>query len=305
MSCEGSKVSVYMKAWSVSCTLINNHFFVWFALGMLALGALCNGCLYALSPFLPPLFPLLLSSLSDPLPEMRSIACWVLSKFSALYPETHAPSPDNNSSSSQSRAQSPSYYYLQSLYTLLPLLLDPHPKVQVAALSAMSILVEHSYAIADGDEQGSEDADSPYPAAPLNILTPHILSILATFHIAFPVYGNKSKLLSVDMIGVLIDTLGAEGMIHPPSILHPPCILHSLPQYVGRYHLPALLPEVQRVVVGWVEEVMKAKPGGDGAGPTPLQCIYGGMQLYVPLLMQFFFSLDDYDARIFPLLEVR
>ncbi|RYY68177.1 hypothetical protein EON63_25070, partial [archaeon] len=192
-------------------------------LGMLALGALCNGCLYALSPFLPPLFPLLLSSLSDPLPEMRSIACWVLSKFSALYPETSIHTnddaqtpPSSQSLTPHTHTHTPSYYYLQSLYTLLPLLLDPHPKVQVAALSAMSILVEHSYGIMDmdgygngyGDGNGGDGDGYGDEYGNHNILTPHILSILSAFHIAFPLYGNKSKLLSVDMIGVIIDTLG-------------------------------------------------------------------------------------------------
>lgn len=53
--------------------------------GMLALGALSNGCLDAMLPYIPQLFPFFLSSFNDSLPEMRCITCWVASRYSALF----------------------------------------------------------------------------------------------------------------------------------------------------------------------------------------------------------------------------
>ena len=49
--------------------------------GMLALGALSTGCLPDMGPYLPQLFPFLVANLAEPVPEMRSIACWVLSRY--------------------------------------------------------------------------------------------------------------------------------------------------------------------------------------------------------------------------------
>lgn len=49
--------------------------------GLLALGALSHGCEDALSYYTPHILPFLISSLQEQTPELRSIACWVLSRY--------------------------------------------------------------------------------------------------------------------------------------------------------------------------------------------------------------------------------
>jgi hypothetical protein len=53
--------------------------------GMLALGALSSGCLEEISMYIPQLFPFIIISLKNNLPEMRSISCWVVSRFCRLF----------------------------------------------------------------------------------------------------------------------------------------------------------------------------------------------------------------------------
>jgi len=140
--------------------------------GMLALGALSTGCMHDMGPYLPQLFPFLVQNLAEPVPEMRSIACWVLSRYCTWIFEDEAlqvrwcgslpteaclpahayccvggpraadqyPShPRFLFSFQESGAAEP--YFVQMLEGLLHIMLDTRPKVQSACCSALCILV--------------------------------------------------------------------------------------------------------------------------------------------------------------------
>jgi hypothetical protein len=90
-------------------------------------------------------------------------------------------------------------YYEQTLRVLLTTLFDATPKVQVAASSALCILVENAfyYTLSEEEEE-------------VNILSAALPDILLAIHRAFDVYGIKSSLVLVDTVGTIADTLGAE-----------------------------------------------------------------------------------------------
>ena len=50
--------------------------------GILALGAIAEGCLSAIQIYLPQLVPWLIQTLADPRALIRSITCWTLSRYS-------------------------------------------------------------------------------------------------------------------------------------------------------------------------------------------------------------------------------
>ena len=50
--------------------------------GILALGAIAEGCLSAIQAYLPQLVPWLVQTLADPKALIRSITCWTLSRYS-------------------------------------------------------------------------------------------------------------------------------------------------------------------------------------------------------------------------------
>jgi len=167
--------------------------------GMLALGALATGCLQDMIQYLPSLFPFLIQSLQDPLPEMRSISCWVLSRYSELFQQ-------NNGTASPAAA-SPNQlglgFYEQTLSALLAVLFDPKPKVQVAACSALCLLIENSFFVSVRDEVSGVERE-------VNILVPFIHPLLTALHKAFDMYGVKSTLILIDTIGTLADTVREE-----------------------------------------------------------------------------------------------
>ena len=51
--------------------------------GILALGAIAEGCIEDMTPHLPTLIPLLVNMLRDPQPLVRSITCWTLGRYSS------------------------------------------------------------------------------------------------------------------------------------------------------------------------------------------------------------------------------
>lgn len=88
-------------------------------------------------------------------------------------------------------------YYTQTLQVLLNAMFDAKPKVQIAACSALGVLVEQSFYV-----HTSNSSDSS------NILLPHVHTVLTHFSRAFDLYGVKASLVLVDTIGTLADTLG-------------------------------------------------------------------------------------------------
>jgi transportin-1 len=175
--------------------------------GMLALGALSSGCLDDMADYIPQLFPFLIQNMLDSLPEMRSISCWVLSRYCALFEEHNGESLGGG-------------YYEQTLQALLATMFDVKPKVQVAACSALCILIENSFYA----------PQSSAPDAPeVNLVSLFIPAILQAVNKAFLVYGVKSSLILIDSIGTLADTVGTD-------LRNPAYTALYLPQLVAKYN---------------------------------------------------------------------
>jgi transportin-1 len=66
--------------------------------GILALGAISEGCMDGILPHLPALFPYLLQLLDDPASCIRSITCWTLGRYAnwAVSMNDHATVTSNN-----------------------------------------------------------------------------------------------------------------------------------------------------------------------------------------------------------------
>lgn len=139
--------------------------------GILAVGAIAEGCLHGLVNHLPQVIPYFISLLNDPKPLLRSITCWTLSRYSKWI------------------VAQPSEKYLQPMMaTILTRILDPNKKVQEAACSAFATL--------------EEEAQSE--------LVPFLTPILQTLVSAFGTYQAKNLLILYDAIATLADSVGPE-----------------------------------------------------------------------------------------------
>lgn len=139
--------------------------------GILALGAIADGCYTGITPHLPQLFPFLMQKLNDPAPFIRSITCWTLSRYASWIVD-----------------QSNHDQFLKPLMEgMLQRILDPHKKVQEAACSAFCTL----------EEEARED------------LIPYLGFILQTFMCAFAKYQAKNLLILYDAIGTLADSVSS------------------------------------------------------------------------------------------------
>ncbi|CAH0394310.1 unnamed protein product [Bemisia tabaci] len=137
--------------------------------GILALGAIAEGCMQGMIPHLSELIPYLINCLSDKKALVRAITCWTLSRYSHwVVSQQH----DN---------------YLKPLMTeLLKRVLDPNKRVQEAACSAFATL----------EEEACTD------------LVPYLGYILETLVFAFSKYQHKNLLILYDAIGTLADSVG-------------------------------------------------------------------------------------------------
>lgn len=109
---------------------------------------------------------------------MRCISCWVLSRYCCLF----ADAGDDGAT-----------LYTQSLQAFLTTMFDPKPKAQVAACSALCVLIENAFYTDD-----------------VNILSAHLPAIFTAISRAFAMYGVKSSLVLVDTIGTIADSVGQE-----------------------------------------------------------------------------------------------
>merc|ERR1719495_2719883 len=137
--------------------------------GILALGAIAEGCMSGMMPHLSELNPYLIISLSDKKALVRSITCWTLSRYSHWvvgHPHDH---------------------YLKPLMAeLLKRILDSNKRVQEAACSAFATLEEEACT-----ELGS-----------------YLGFILETLVFAFQKYQHKNLLILYDAIGTLAGSVG-------------------------------------------------------------------------------------------------
>uniref|UniRef100_A0A0K0EX44 Transportin-1 n=1 Tax=Strongyloides venezuelensis TaxID=75913 RepID=A0A0K0EX44_STRVS len=136
--------------------------------GILCLGAIAEGCLTGIIPYLNELFPYLIESLDNEKALIRSITCWSLSRYSQYICQD---------TSSQA--------FLLLLKGLLSRMLDSNKSVQRAACSAFAILEE---------ESGKS-------------VVPYLNEIIDTMHKCFNLYQTKNLLILYDAIGTLADAI--------------------------------------------------------------------------------------------------
>ncbi|TRZ01377.1 hypothetical protein DNTS_034929 [Danionella cerebrum] len=137
--------------------------------GILVLGAIAEGCMQDMVPYLPELIPHLVQCLCDKKALVRSIACWTLSRYAHWV------------------VSQPADSYLKPLMTeLLKRILDSNKKVQEAACSAFATLEEEA----------------------CTELVPYLSFILDTLVFAFSKYQHKNLLILYDAIGTLADSVG-------------------------------------------------------------------------------------------------
>ncbi|XP_052892869.1 transportin-1 isoform X2 [Anopheles moucheti] len=154
--------------------------------GILALGAIAEGCMTGMVPHLPELIPYLIVCLSDKKALVRSITCWTLSRYAHWV------------------VSQPHDQYLKPLMKeLLKRILDANKRVQEAACSAFATLEEEA----------------------CTELVPYLGFILDTLVFAFRKYQHKNLLILYDAIGTLADSVGHHlnkpeyiSMLMPPLI---------------------------------------------------------------------------------------
>ncbi|XP_060536964.1 transportin-1 [Cylas formicarius] len=154
--------------------------------GILALGAIAEGCMSGMISHLPELIPYLINCLNDKKALVRAITCWTLSRYSHWV------------------VSQPHDSYLKPLMTeLLKRILDGNKRVQEAACSAFATLEEEA----------------------CTELVPYLGFILETLVFAFSKYQHKNLLILYDAIGTLADSVGSHlnkpeyiNLLMPPLI---------------------------------------------------------------------------------------
>ena len=150
--------------------------------GILALGAIAEGCIDDMTPHLPTLIPLLVNMLRDPQPLVRSITCWTLGRYSSWC--------------AGEAAEHQQQYFVPVLEGLLAMVLDNNKRVQEAGCSAFATLEE---------EVG--------PA-----LAPFLAPVLRALVMAFDKYHQKNMLILYDAVGTLADSVGPA--LNEPEYIH-------------------------------------------------------------------------------------
>ncbi|TEB38110.1 ARM repeat-containing protein [Coprinellus micaceus] len=97
--------------------------------GILALGAMAEGCIEAIEPHLPTLIPYLINTLNDSKPLVRSITCWTLGRYASWCTQPISEEHKNN-------------YFIPTMEGLLRMVLDNNKRVQEAGCSAFATLEE-------------------------------------------------------------------------------------------------------------------------------------------------------------------
>ncbi|KAF8928125.1 hypothetical protein BGZ52_003693, partial [Haplosporangium bisporale] len=139
--------------------------------GILALGAVAEGCMSGIEPHLPTLIPYLISTLKDPKSLVRAITCWTLGRYArwCVYP---------------TNAEDRPLYLVPLIEGLLSMVSDANKRVQEAGCSAFATLEEEA----------------------CEALVPYLFGILQTLVHAFSTYQQKNLLILYDAIGTLADS---------------------------------------------------------------------------------------------------
>lgn len=158
--------------------------------GILALGAVAEGCIRGIQPHLSTLVPFLINSLKDPKPLVRSITCWTLGRYSSWCVTSESPEHQQQ-------------FFVPAVEGLLSMVLDNNKRVQEAGCSAFATLEE---------EAGRS-------------LEPFLEPVLKTLVLAFDKYQQKNLLILYDALGTLADSVGS-ALNQPEfvNIVMPPLI---------------------------------------------------------------------------------
>ncbi|KAF7979025.1 hypothetical protein HWV62_44005 [Athelia sp. TMB] len=156
--------------------------------GILALGAMAEGCIDHIEPHLVTLVPYLINMLNDPKPLVRSITCWTLGRYASWC--TQPISEDHKNQ-----------FFVPTMEGLLRMVLDNNKRVQEAGCSAFATLEE---------DAGPE-------------LAPYLEPVLRNLVFAFEKYQHKNMLILYDAVGTLADAVG-RALSNPVyvDILMPP-----------------------------------------------------------------------------------
>ncbi|KAG9221291.1 hypothetical protein CCMSSC00406_0010389 [Pleurotus cornucopiae] len=156
--------------------------------GILALGAMAEGCIEAIEAHLSTLVPYLINTLNDPKPLVRSITCWTLGRYASW---TCQPFSEEHKTR----------YFVPTMEGLLRMVLDNNKRVQEAGCSAFATLEE---------DAGME-------------LVPYLEPVLRNLVFAFEKYQHKNMLILYDAVGTLADAVG-RALSNPTyvEILMPP-----------------------------------------------------------------------------------
>ncbi|KAJ1917309.1 hypothetical protein H4219_003268 [Mycoemilia scoparia] len=143
--------------------------------GILALGAIAEGCMGGMKPHLPTLLPFLVQAIDHKKALVRSISCWTASRYAnwVIYGED----PEQKKK-----------YFEPLLEVLLHHLLDNNKRVQEAACSAFATLEE---------EAGTN-------------INPYVQPVLNTLVRCFDKYQKKNLIILYDAVGTLAEAVGPE-----------------------------------------------------------------------------------------------
>ncbi|KAI3642052.1 hypothetical protein MP228_011607 [Amoeboaphelidium protococcarum] len=158
--------------------------------GILALGAIADGCMSGIQPHLPQLLPFLLQNMNDPKPLVKSITCWTLSRYTGFVIDSF----ESNKAS----------YFEPLLSVILTAVLSNNKRVQEAACSALSVFEEEA----------------------LDYMVPYLPQLLQVFNQAFQVYQKKNVTILLDSVGTLAEGVGS-ALAKPEyiNLLMPPLIV--------------------------------------------------------------------------------
>ena len=145
--------------------------------GLLALGALSNGCPEGMMMYLPSVLPLLTDYISHETVEIRSVTCWVLSKYCEWFCKYGG----------KKNIESTLLHLCSSLCIAM---LDHDEKVQEAACSALSTILS------------TLDSEAQV------ILEPFLDIILQHVEKAGEIYGDKNSLILCDTVAVITNSFG-------------------------------------------------------------------------------------------------
>lgn len=140
---------------------------------VLAVGAVADGCMDAVTPHLPDLVPYLLSFLDDREPTIRLITCWALGRYSSWAAHLQNPSDRQR-------------YFEPMMEGILNKMLDKSKKVQEAAASAFANL----------EEKATKG------------LTPYCGPIIRQFVQCFSRYKDRNMFILYDCVQTLAEHVG-------------------------------------------------------------------------------------------------